>query len=245
MKKTLRNFVMWGTLGLATLMPMGKLSAQCPHDESTIETNTEAKTEEKKEKKEEEEKVNPKKTSRIHGNIEYIQSEHPENSYLRANIFYKLPKKIEGFTFLELDKNGDYFGKTYLDREIKKGFGFRAVGIHSGKLLRELGLGVNAVIPKTPKNIFANVGLIPLWIGSGRNEISLQYFASVDLPKGFNLSSFGEWDFSRGNGPEWDYGEFKLEKRFGSFFVGYNPALVGKGNAIPGLEHRATLGVNF
>ncbi len=191
-----------------------------------------------------------KAEAQVSGSAEYVQSENSESSYARANAFYSLSKGINGFTFMELYRNGSgYFGKTYLDKKNSKGIGPRVMAVHAGEPLSEVGMGVNAVVPHLPKNVFATVGLLPLWIGNDGKSVGdkamAQYFVSADLPLGLNLSSFGDLDILADGGPQWDYGEVKLQRNFGPVFVGYNPVLLNDGDTIPRLEHRGIIGVNF
>ncbi len=188
----------------------------------------------------------------VSGNVEYIQSEKPDNSYARLQGFYTLPKDVKGFTFLEFYKNGNgYFGKTTLDKAVGEGFGARAVAYHANEPLKKAGLGVTKVVPHLPKNTFAKIGLIPIWAGNKGRAIGdkalAQYFANVNLPAGFNLSSFGDWDLiTKDKGIQWEYGEINLDKKLNDVFtIGYNPVLFNKGNAVPRLEHRVVGRVNF
>ena len=59
-----------------------------------------------------------KAEAQITGNIGYTHSENDSTSLVEAQAFYELPKKIDGFTFLDFYKKGSYFGKTYLGKNI-------------------------------------------------------------------------------------------------------------------------------
>ncbi|HUW43562.1 MAG TPA: hypothetical protein VMV95_01195 [Bacillota bacterium] len=215
MKKRLRNLTAGFGLGLASLLPMKNANAQIKK-----------------------------------GSVEYIQSEINENSYARPNLFYQLGK-INGFTFMEFYKNHKgYFGKTSLDKEVFKGISAKAIINHSGEPFGQLGLGVKAKIPHLPKGVYADVGLAPLWVDNEwkiMNKIEAQYFFDISLPLGFSVNSFGTMDFAGtdGKGPQWGYGEINLGKDIGPVRIAYNPALLNKGNALPRLEHRATISLNL
>jgi len=189
-----------------------------------------------------------KAEAQVTGDAHYIQSERNEGSQIKLRGFYELPQEVRGFTFTELQKGG-YFGKTYLDREIGNGIGPRLMAVHGNEPLSETALGVNAVVPYTPENVFATVNFLPLWLGNEGEALGdkafVGYFFSADLPLGLNLSGFGDWDVLAEGGAQWDYGEFDLHRKIGPFNVGYNPALLNDGDAIPRLEHRASIGVKF
>jgi len=187
--------------------------------------------------------------AQVSGNVQYIQSERNEGSQIKLNAFYEILKGIKGYTFTELQKGG-YFGKTYLDKDISHGIGPRLMAIHGNEPLSETALGINAVVPYTPENVFATVNFLPLWLGNEGEALGdkafVGYFFSADLPLGLNLSGFGDWDIFAEGGAQWDYGEFSLTKQLGkNAFIGYNSALLNDGDAIPRLEHRVNLGVKF
>jgi len=188
--------------------------------------------------------------AQVKGSVEYIQSEVNDNSYPRLNMFYSLPGKIGGFTFAEFYKaNKGYFARTNLNRPITKSIGPRATMIHAGKPLSQIGLGVGATVPYMPKNVSANVGLLPVWMDNeGRivkDKIEAQYFVNANLPLGFNVNSFGNLNVAAQGGPQWEYGEISAGRNIGPFRVSYNPALLNKGNAVPKLEHRVTISLDF
>lgn len=216
MTSRLGKILRFGAIGLASLLPIKKAEAQ----------------------------------GNVHGNIEYIQSEISENSYPRLNAFYSLPQRIEGYTFMELYQGGKgYFGRTTLDRAITRGVGPRAIVNHIGEPFTETGLGVGAVVPHMPRNSFATVGALPLFVDKQgrrlRHQGLVQYFFSTPLPLKLNLSGFGEWNILAENGPEWGYGEFNLGRKIGPFMVTYNPALLNDGDAMPKVEHRVAVTLNF
>ena len=187
--------------------------------------------------------------AQVSGNVEYIQSERSDGSQIKLRGFYGLPQDVRGFTFIELQEGG-YFGKTYLDREVSNGIGPRLMAVHGNEPLSETALGINAVVPYTPKNVFATVNVLPLWLGNEGKAVGdkafVGYFFNVEnLPLGLELSGFGDWDVLAEGGAQWDYGEINLKRGIGPFFVGYNPVLFNKGNAVPKLEHRVNIGVNF
>jgi len=189
-----------------------------------------------------------KAEAQVTGDAQYIQSERSDGSQIKLRGFYGLPQDVRGFTFIELQEGG-YFGKTYLDREVSNGIGPRLMAVHGNEPLSETALGVNAVVPYTPENVFATVNVLPLWLGNEGEALGdkafVGYFFNADLPWGLNLSGFGDWDVLAEGGAQWDYGEFNLKKRFGSLFVGYNPVLYNNNGAVPRLEHRLNFGAEF
>lgn len=187
-----------------------------------------------------------KAEAQVAGNIEYIQSEKKENSFGRLNMFYSLPEKANGFSFIEFYRNGGgYFGKTILNRPIKAGLGPKVEAVYSGEPLSRVGLGVGFSVPKVPNGGYANLGLVPVWISSDQKRVQAQYAFGLNLPKGFHFNGFGEWNLSAENGPEWGYGETELTKDIGPLEFGYNMRLYNDGNASPKHQHGLILTLNL
>lgn len=189
-----------------------------------------------------------KAEAQVTGNVEYVQSETNQDSHIELKGFYGLPQGVRGFTFMELHKER-YFGKTYLDKEISNGIGPRLMAVHGNEPISEIALGLTVEIPNLPKGAYAQVGLLPVWFGNEGKIVGDKAFVGYSfgfpLPLGLNLRGFGDWDVLADNSPQWDYGELELSKSLDNFFVGYNPVLFNKGNAVPKLEHRVNIGVNF
>lgn len=180
------------------------------------------------------------------GNIKYFQSRQNEDCYAEANTFYQLPGRISGFTFVDFHKNNNgYYGRTALEKEISHGLALKSQTIHNNDLAVQSGIGISAKMPM-PKGTFATVSFIPLWLdnkGIVKDKATVSYFASMNLPYGLNVNNFGEWNVT--DRLEWIYGELQLGKKIGNVTLSYNPALNGKGNAVPKLEHRASISLSF
>lgn len=185
----------------------------------------------------------------IKGNIRYIQSEENANSYVEAKADYKLPGEIKGSTFIDFYKNKKgYFGKTSLEKEFGPKVRVRAEAAHANEPFAQAGLGANVVVPYIPKEIFAKISFIPLWFdvnGRVKDKVIAGYSVKINLPKGFKLKSFGEWNVAASDGVKWNYGEIDLGRKFSFVNVSYNPALKEDGDAVPSVEHRASIGVDF
>ena len=186
------------------------------------------------------------------GRVEYIQSEHHENSYARASASYNLPLNVSGFTFSEFYKAGDgYYGITYLEKPVLGSLNARLRLQHDNDPLSQAVTGLSFNAPGLPKGVFAQTYYDALWFLPKGNRITdksfLGYFVSVDLPKGFQVKSFGEWNVADRSGAKWDYGELSLGKRFGLFTFSYNPSLrpKTKDRLLPLLEHRASAKISF
>ena len=190
-----------------------------------------------------------KEASALDGNIRYIQSKNNAKSYVETRVFYDLPWNMKGYTFIDFYKNGNgYFGKTFWNKTIKYSVGLEEQIIHNNEPFTETGFGVNAFIPYIPKKAFAKVSVVPLWFdknGKLEDKVTVGYVGSIDLPKGYKLSSFGEWDIGAKGGPKWTYGEIDLGKKIGPVYVSYNPALISNGDATPRVEHRISVSVDF
>lgn len=182
----------------------------------------------------------------VNGNIKYIQPENSGNSYVELNAFYGLLGDIEGYTFVDFS-DGSYFAKTALEKKIRKGFNARAQIVHANELFTQAGLGVGIAIPDMPKGRDGKIRFMPLWFDKDgevvKDKVIIGYSFETNLPKGFKLSSVGEWNVANG---EWAYGELELGKKINQLVkIGYNAALIGDGDAIPDLEHRVFVEIDF
>lgn len=187
-----------------------------------------------------------KAKAQIDGDIEYIHSEFNKNSYPRTNFFYELPGDTKGFTYLEFYKDDKgYFGKTSLEKKIDYGINSKVQIIHLNEPFNHIGFGFSAGITY-PKKGIAKISFMPKWYnnhGKKKKKIILGYYGSIDLFKGFNITSFGEWNIY--DKPKWTYGEISLSKKIGDITISYNPSLRGKGDAVPNLEHRISAKIDF
>ena len=191
----------------------------------------------------------------VTGNVEYVRAKENSDSYARANAFYELPFGVKGFTFMELYNSGKgYFGKTALDKEVVEDGGFRLAPYHSsGKAFSQAGLGAYASVTDIPRT-FAKIHVLPIWFSDDKelfgDKMTAGYFASINLPFGTTFEGFGEWDLVGPNASQWDYGEFSVLKKLSgkgleNVSIAYNPALLNDGDAIPKMQHRATVRVDF
>jgi hypothetical protein len=189
-----------------------------------------------------------KEAKALDGNIEYVHSENNACSYPRGNFFYDLPSKVKGYSWVELYKGGNgYFGETNLEKEVSNGFSVATQLQHCNTPLNRAGFGVSRQIP-TPKGTLLKLSAYPIWFDKdGKQENSeLAYFTEAGLPLGMKFSSFGDWNLADKNGVQWGYGEIDLRKDlYKGVSLGYNPALLNNGNAVPKVEHRATVRINF
>jgi|SRR3989344_7659712 len=180
------------------------------------------------------------------GSVEYIQSEKDEKSFARANTFYSLPGKANGYSFIEFYRNGGgYFGKTMASRPIVSGLGPKVEAVHNGELVSRVGFGASFSVPGMPKGSYLNLGLLPVWISAEQKRMQAQYVLGVSLPEGFNLSSFGEMNLRAQGGPQWGYGEAELTKSVGPFDFGYHMRLYDDGDATPKPQHGLVVRLNF
>lgn len=223
MKKTLRKILGIGAVAAAGVLPMEKAEAQFNG-----------------------------------GSVGYVHSGKSENSYGRLLGFYELPAEISGFSFVEFYKNGSgYYGETTLNKGIKSGLTTRVNLIHAGEPVSEAGFGVGFNIPRMPKGGYASIGFLPVWVGRDGSVIDkaqAQYSFGFSLPKGFNLGGFGEWNLLKKGGPQWGYGELEATVDLGEMLgldklkgirVGYNPALLPDGDAVPSVRQRGIAKFTF
>ncbi|MDP3986912.1 MAG: hypothetical protein Q8P81_01660 [Nanoarchaeota archaeon] len=188
----------------------------------------------------------------LSGNVKYIQTSNESNSlgsYPETNVFYGLPRGMKGFTFMDLYTDGDgYFGKTSINKHLTHGVSAKAQAIHGGNNpVENIGLGASVVVPGLPERISASVTGLPVYLdldGKRVNDKSRwSYFINTSLPRGFNVSSFGEWNVA--DSPKWTYGEIELTKQVGPVTIGYNIGLIDNDSAIPCLENRASVIASF
>jgi hypothetical protein len=195
-------------------------------------------------------------------NVEGIVSFEKNNSYVRPNLFYGLPSGVKGFTFLEMytkDEEGNsqgYFGKTTLTKNFledkKINPQIKTQIKHADSPFTSASPGIGAGFSALDGKLTGSVDVYPLWFDKAfsklKNEVIGGYFISLDLPKGFNVNSFGQFNLANKEGPTWAYGEVSANKNLGKKWnLGYNPALKSKGfgKFAPRVEHRITLKRNF
>lgn len=183
----------------------------------------------------------------VAGDLRYIQSEDKGASYPQVYAFYNPTQNVKGFTFMEFYA-GRYFGKTTLDKGVGKNIGVKAEVTHANEPLTRMGVGPSYVFPQIHKDFFAKVDILPVFVNKNgkqiKNRVAPGYFASLQLPKGIEASSFGQW-INNGKKTNWSYGEFELKKNFGKNHIGYNAALLGKGEFLPRVQHRVGVGRKF
>lgn len=182
------------------------------------------------------------------GDIRYIVPKGKSVTYVETTVAYKLPLGVKGSTFIDLySGDGGYFGKTAFEKRVIGNAGLKSTTVHSNNLFTQVGLGANVIIP-TPKWMFAKVGVLPVW-RDGKSIVEhksiVEYFVQFSLPLGFDLSSFGEWNFVALGGPKWTYGEVAFGRKIGPFSVSYNPVLVADGDATPATVQRLSMGIEF
>jgi hypothetical protein len=185
----------------------------------------------------------------LNGDIGYVHSEEKDRSYVEANVFYGLPARIRGFTFLDFYRGeGGYFGKTILDKSLVKGLNLRGQVVHGNELYTQAGIGVSFDASGMPPKTFANLSLIPFWMSkdgeSIENKSVLGYCVGADLPYDFSIKCFGDVNLDSEDGITWEYGELELSRKIGlNGMMGYSAALAndGAGKSTPKLEHRIAI----
>ena len=163
--------------------------------------------------------------------------EHPE-SFVRTNIFHDV-KDLKGYTFIDLYGPHGYFGKTTLSKQIKGPLSSIVQAVYGSDFETKYGAGLS-LESTLGESAFGKVHIIPAWTTKAEfrdvMKPTVGYFVTVDLPKGFTLSSFGEATI--GKKSEWKYGEITLEKKLSDkVSVRYHPALRSQGKLKPRYEH--------
>jgi hypothetical protein len=178
----------------------------------------------------------------ISGNIKFIH----QADYGEINLFgNKLPLGMDSYSFLDVHKgeNAGHFGKTDLAKEVKFGIGPVVRTIHGNELASDNAIGFRVQGP-LPFDAFGSVKVFPKWTKS--DKITMDYFLTVPLPKGFNFSTFGEVSLNNDPEPiEFTYGEASLDWSKGPLTFGYNPAFIGNKDLTPKVQHRFAASYNF
>ncbi len=187
--------------------------------------------------------------AQVDANVEAIKSFKPEKSYIRSNMFYKLPLDIKGYTFMEFYPDESNFGKTTISKDVVDKVGIMSQAVHGTGFDDMYGLGIKTELPM-PEKGFAEVYIAPVWIDSKGKHVENRnvagYFATISLPLDLQLSSFGEVNLAGPSRVEWNYGEISIEKPIDKHLsIAYNPALQPEGGLVPSLEHRVTAKYTF
>jgi hypothetical protein len=171
-------------------------------------------------------------------NVERIQSRVPEHRFIRANIFYKLPLSIDGYSFTEYyDKGNAFFGKTTLSKDITKNLDAR-VRIEYGTGYNQSLAGIG--IKTSGEKYFVSGHLLQ---GIRDNDQVIGLFASYNPHPKIKMSVFGDLSVKYG---KWSYGELNiLGNVYDKIWVGYNMGLQPDNKLIPALEHRLHLRIEL
>ena len=142
-----------------------------------------------------------------------------------------------------------YLGKTSLTKLVK-GNGLRTEMRNINKPISQIGIGIQAKVPKLPKGASGFLKFLPFWRDyRGKaidNRVIVGYSLDFPLLKGCSVGGHGEINFPGGlDSAQWAYGECMVRKRVRNFTLMYNPVLLGKGKLKPNLEHRVTGMVHF
>lgn len=193
----------------------------------------------------------------VKGDLRYIHAAKNAPSYVELNIGYGLPLGIKGASWMEFfSRNGSRFtfGKGYLGKtslmKLVKGNGLRAEIRNINKPISQVGIGIQAAIPKLPKWASGFLKFLPFWVNDkGKtidNRVIAGYSLEVSLPRGFSVGGYGEVNIPGGlKSAQWGYGECMVRKKVRNFTLMYNPVLLGDGHLKPILEHRVTGVVGF
>lgn len=189
------------------------------------------------------------------GNLAYFLAEDAksgnETTYPEINHSTTLPygMKVSGFLdFYGHDKG--YFGKTTLDKSLTEKLGLRVQAIHVNAPLSQAAFGATYSLP-APKNTFAKVGYLPLFLDSKGNQVDDKQTVAVvvgaRVPRNYSFVAFGEVNVAGTKGPQWVYGEIEFAKKINDrVSVGLNLQLNNKGagqiapEVVPRLAVRGT-----
>lgn len=175
-------------------------------------------------------------------NVEHVQGSDP---YLDVNFMFKLPRDINGFTFLYAKEGkGFYFGKTSLSKEINEYIAPRAEFIHTDKrAVASVGIGAQTDFNIPNGKIF--VKALPFWVDTDTGEMqkksTIGYFGGARIWRNFFAEGFAEWNVQTG---DLGYGETRLVYKSNGFHVGYEAGMIKKedGGIFPNLDHRIIAG---
>jgi|SRR3989344_2063785 len=193
----------------------------------------------------------PIKSNALDGFLKYVQPiDDPSGSYVEVDAFYGLPGKVNGFTWAYAYRGGEgYFGETNLEREVTNGFNVNSQMQHCNTPINRAGFGISRQVPLPTDKVFLKASALPIFFdetGIQKNSADLGYFISAELPHGFRIESFGDWNLADKNGPQWGYGEISVSREaVKGVRLMYDPSLLNKGNAVPEVQHRAGITLNF
>lgn len=168
---------------------------------------------------------------------------------LRPNLFYNLPGKIKGYTFLEFYNKGGYFGKTILNRPFKN-MTLEGEIKHINDSYSKHGMGIGKKIQFT-KDSFLKFKLLPLWFDKAKliSDNTACYSFNVNLPHKTHIGGFGEINLTNNlSNARWGYGELEVGRKMTKRIdAGYCAALKceGPGKIIPRIENRVFGRVNL
>lgn len=183
----------------------------------------------------------------VKASVDMVQSEKEPVSFIRPNLFYKF-LGLNNYSFFEFYRNEDFFGKTILSKDLGKGMKATGELVYGSGFSDSYGAGASVNIPM-PEGTSLSVKALPLWFNKSGyidDKVQVGFFGKVNLPLGFNLSSFGEMNVVSKKGPQWGYGEISLSKNLlDNLTLSYNPLLKNQGKLQPRLEHAVRVNYTF
>ena len=155
---------------------------------------------------------------------------------------YKLPGKINGFTFIDLFSN-EYYGQTDLTKKLGS-VNVRSRIINNNELYTKSGIGLNKDLELFDEKVYLSVSILPLWFDKKGylNRQTMDYFFNVNLGKNWSLNGFGEWELQNKK-VNWVYGELDIGKDFNNLRLSYSPAIVK--NEIKGINYQHRLALTY
>ena len=170
---------------------------------------------------------------------------HSKGLIIEPTAEYKLPLGIQGFTFVDLYKEG-YFGQTDLTKTVGR-INIRSRTIHNNELHTKTGIGINKDIELFNEKLYVSASILPLWFDN-KGFIKRQtadYFFSLKLGENWSLDGFGEWELTKGK-IRWVYGELDLGKDLDKFRLSYSPT-INKNKFSKGvnIDHRVAASYTF
>lgn len=184
----------------------------------------------------------------VKGFVEYIASEADNKSFPRGNFFYKLPGKVNGYTFAECYEDGSIYAKSILSRKLTNSINLSNITRSANEGLTDSGFGLEYSFKNKKGNFKASAKLTPVWLNSNgdrvRNKQVFTYFTSWDINSNWNITSYADINLDAKQGAEWVVGEIPITRKLPeinrNLSVGYIPILRREkpGSVRPTVENR-------
>ena len=120
-----------------------------------------------------------------------------ENHLFRAEGYLmKGPRSLIGFIDNYGKRSKNYYTEVYARQDFAKRAGLQAELNDGSSVPMAFRAGAIFDVPSLPKNVYANVKVLPLNVGrnGAMQELQISTFASAELPKGFHVEHWADFN---------------------------------------------------